>query len=202
MEGHRTRLSAAERREQIVGLALPEFARTGYFGTSTEAIARKAAISHAYLFRLFGTKKDLFLACAERTHARTIETFRVAATTWREQPRCPSILAAMGMAYRRMLSDRELLQMHMQVWAACSDAEIRTTAREHYRDAVEEIERLSGATGDQLRAFVATGMLLNVAAALSLEDVAAEQPWVRRLLFPLDPDHPGPDPATPRSKTP
>ena len=72
MEGHRTRLSAAERREQIVGLALPEFARTGYFGTSTEAIARKAEISHAYLFRLFGTKKDLFLACAERTHARTI----------------------------------------------------------------------------------------------------------------------------------
>ena len=39
------------------------FAIGGYNGTSTEAIAREAGISQPYLFRLFRTKKELFIAC-------------------------------------------------------------------------------------------------------------------------------------------
>jgi AcrR family transcriptional regulator len=180
------RLSAAQRREQIIEIALPEFARTGYFGTSTETIARSAGISHAYLFRLFGTKKDLFLACAQRTCERTIATFRAAAERWHADHAEPSVLAAMGMAYRKMLEDRELLQLQMQVWAACSDPDIRTVARAHYGEVVVEVERLSGAGPDELRAFFARGMLLNVAAAMSLDDRAGREEWVTRLLHHLE----------------
>jgi AcrR family transcriptional regulator len=178
----KTRLSAAERREQIIEIALPEFARTGYFGTSTETIARQAGISHAYLFRLFGTKKDLFLACAVRTCDRTKATFRAAADRWRRERAEPSVPAAMGAAYRQMLEDRELLALQMQLWAACSDTDIRSPAREHYGEVVDEVERLSGARPEELRAFIARGMLLNVAAAMSLDELAGREPWVSRLL--------------------
>jgi len=178
----RSRLSADERREQLIDIALAHFARTGYFGTATELITREAGISHAYLFRLFGTKKDLFLACARRMQARTLETFRTAAAGWTETAECPTVLAAMGRAYRQMLADRELLLMQMQLWAACSEPDIRVAARESYRECFEEIERLSGAEPDELRAFMAKGMLLNVAAAMSLEAIAADEPWVVRLL--------------------
>jgi AcrR family transcriptional regulator len=180
------RLSADERRRQIIEVAVAEFARTGYFGTSTETIARSAGISHAYLFRLFGTKKDLFLACAGRTCQRTIATFRGAAERWHVDHAQPTVLAAMGMAYRRMLEDRELLQLQMQVWAACSDPDIRAVARANYGEVVEEVERLSGAGPDELRAFISRGMLLNVVAAMSLDDIAGRAEWVPRLLDHLE----------------
>jgi AcrR family transcriptional regulator len=179
----RTRLSADERRRQIVDVAVPEFASTGWFGTSTETIARKAGISHAYLFRLFGTKKELFLACAVRTCERTLATFREAAERWHADHAEPTVLEAMGAAYRRMLEDRELLALQMQLWAACtSDPDIRAVAREHYGAVIEEVGRLSGADPEGLRAFVATGMLLNVAASMSLDELAGREAWASHLL--------------------
>jgi len=182
----KTRLTADERREQLIEIALAQFASTGYFGTSTETIARRAGISHAYLFRLFGTKKELFLACAVRTCERTIATFRDAAERWGADRAQPSVLDAMGEAYRRMLEDQQLLQLQMQVWAACSDPDIGAAARRHYGEVIVEIERLSGAPPEQLNAFVAQGMLLNVVAAMSLDRLADQAPRVARLL-----SHPG-----------
>src|SRR3712207_5282149 len=132
----RTRRTADERRAQVVEAALEEFAQAGLAGASTETIARRAGISHAYLFRLFGTKKDLFLACAVRTCERTKATFREAAAAWEADRAQPSILDAMGDAYRRMLADRRLLQLQMQVWAACSDPDIGAAARTHYGEVI------------------------------------------------------------------
>ena len=61
-----TRMSAEERRESVLDAAVAEFARGGLAGTSTEAIAARAGISQPYLFRLFSTKKDLFIAAYRR----------------------------------------------------------------------------------------------------------------------------------------
>ena len=69
----RTRKSAEERREEIVAIAIEQFALSGYKGTSTEAIAREAGISQPYLFRLFKTKRDLFLACYDVSHERILD---------------------------------------------------------------------------------------------------------------------------------
>ena len=102
-------MSAAARREQIVDVAVEHFARTGLHGTSTEAIARGAGVSQPYLFRLFGTKRGLFLAVALRCHDRTIATFRAAARGATVAER----LEAMGRAYAEMLSDRTLLLSQM-----------------------------------------------------------------------------------------
>ena len=75
----RVRKSADERREDILAVALRHFAIGGLHGTSTEAIAREAGISQPYLFRLFHTKKELFLACVDRADGKVSDVFRRAA---------------------------------------------------------------------------------------------------------------------------
>ena len=55
-------MSAEERRELVLEAAIAEFAARGLAGTSTEDVARSAGISQPYLFRLFPTKKALFLS--------------------------------------------------------------------------------------------------------------------------------------------
>src|SRR5712692_10232057 len=68
-----TRLSAAERRDDVLDAALIEFADRGFEGTSTEDIARRAGISQPYLFRLFGTKKELYIASVGRCYRDTLQ---------------------------------------------------------------------------------------------------------------------------------
>ena len=64
------RKTADERREEILDAAMEEFAEHGLDGTSTDTIAREAGISQPYLFRLFGTKKELYLASVAALLAR------------------------------------------------------------------------------------------------------------------------------------
>ena len=169
----RVRSTARERRVELLHAALSEFAIGGLHGTSTEAIAKRAGISHAYLFRLFGTKKQLFIACSHLCRMRIQQTFAAAAIGSNPTER----LASMGHAYRTMLDDRELLLSQMQLYAACSDPEIREVAREGFEWLRAEIGRLSGASGQQLQDFVAKGMLLNVAAAMDFPALGDSASW-------------------------
>jgi len=169
----RTRSTAQERRVELLAAALSEFAVGGLHGTSTEAIAKRAGISHAYLFRLFGTKKQLFIACSHLCRMRIRETFAAAAIGENPTER----LASMGRAYAEMLADRELLLSQMQLYAACSDPEIREVAREGFQWLREEVARLSGASGQQLQDFFAKGMLLNVAASMDFPALGDSAGW-------------------------
>src|SRR5438552_18477511 len=113
-----TRKSQAERREEILDAALDVFATRGYDGASTEEIARAAGISQPYVFRLFGTKKELFKAVVARCFRETLEMFQRAA----EGKRGAAALDAMGLAYvHRLMTDRKRLQAQMQAYAACDD---------------------------------------------------------------------------------
>src|SRR5260370_42285500 len=86
-----TRLTATERRDDLLDAALIEFAEHGYEGTSTEDIARRAGISQPYLFRLFGTKKDLYIASVGRCYRDTLELFQRAAEGRRGEEALPAI---------------------------------------------------------------------------------------------------------------
>src|SRR6185312_4435609 len=152
------RMSADERRETVLVVAVAEFARTGLQGTSTEKIAAGAGISHPYLFRLFGTKNELFTQAAEGAG---------------EGDR----LEAMGHAYVDLLADREMLQLQLQTYAACADPEVREAASHGYAELWQLVARLSGAPEDEVRAFFATGMLLNLAAAMDLPQIAGDPGW-------------------------
>lgn len=172
-ESPRTRKSAEERREEVVTVALERFALEGYRAASTEAIARDAGISQPYLFRLFRTKRDLFLACQDRCTQRIRTTFRDAARGVPQAQR----LAAMGKAYIELLRDRSLLLFQMQSYAASADPEIQAYVRTHYGELVREVARLSGGQPHEVWEFFAHGMLLNVVASLDLSAIAAEDEW-------------------------
>ncbi|MGI8824888.1 MAG: TetR/AcrR family transcriptional regulator [Chloroflexota bacterium] len=173
----RTRMSADERREEILDAAVTEFALKGLHGTSTEVIARRVGISQPYLFRLYGTKKDLFLAAVERGFDRVAESFRVAVESNPEFP-----LAAMGTAYRRLLSHREELLLQMQSYVACADPDIQVVVRQRFGDLYRFVEQVSGANEEQVRKFFAHGMLLNVAAAMDLPTSIDGEDWAERCL--------------------
>src|SRR5580704_769140 len=119
------RMPAAERRELVLNAAVAEFAMHGLAGTSTEDVARQAGISQPYLFRLFPTKKALFLALVERCFRRVSDTFAAAA----EGLDGEEALMEMADSYTRLLDDRTLLLLQMQAYAACDDEEIRTATR-------------------------------------------------------------------------
>ena len=168
-----TRRSAAERRGEIIEIAIEHFALKGYNGTSTDVVAREAGISQPYLFRLFHTKRELFLACHEVMHARIAESFAEAARGLPPEERVP----AMGKAYSDLLADRTSLLFQMQSYAASSDPEIQARVRERYADLVRQVGEATGAEPDELWSFFANGMLLNVIAALNLEVLAPSEEW-------------------------
>jgi AcrR family transcriptional regulator len=171
------RISADERREIVVGVAAEEFARRGLHGTPTQDIAEQAGISHAYLFRLFPTKVDLFVAVAQRCFQIVTEAFAKAAEGTEPGD---ERLHSMGRAYRDLLSDRTRLVVQLQSYAACDEPRVRKAVQRGWEDLYTFVERESGVGGERLRAFFATGMLLTVAAACDL--FSADPKWVERFM--------------------
>jgi AcrR family transcriptional regulator len=162
------RHTADERRDEVVAAALHAFAEGGYAGTSTESIARAVGVSQPYLFQLFGTKRELFLAAVRHGFRRTRLVFHEAARRGPDDDPSCSVLELMGMAYMRLLSDTDLLRVQLQAYAACGDDDVRQVVREEFAALYAAVKRDSGASNEDLHHFFAEGMLLNVAAALQL----------------------------------
>jgi len=171
------RLSAEERRGDVLDAALVEFAERGFEGTSTEDIARRAGISQPYLFRLFGTKRELFIATVSRCFRETLELFQRAA----EGKRGEEALHAIGAAYKEQLeTNRTWLRAQMQAYAASDDPEIRAVVRAGYGDLVAYVRRVSDADWPAVWSFFSTGMLLNVLSSMQVND--DPEPWMVELL--------------------
>ena len=173
---HPQRKSAEERRDEILDAAMGEFAERGLHAASTEEIARRAGISQPYVFRLFGSKKDLFMAATARCLRETLEVFQRAA----EGKRGQEALDAMGNAYEELLVDRNRLRMQMQAYVACDDPDVRELVRNGYGDIVTYVERVSGLPPEDVTRFFAKGMLMNVLASMDLWESPEE--WSQRLL--------------------
>ncbi len=163
------RMSAEERRESVIRAATAEFARGGYHGTSTEAIAKRVGVSQPYLFRLFPGKKAMFLAAAERCVEDTISTFEEAAKGLEGE----EALHAMGNAYTKVIAEQpERLMMQMQMYVAVAAAE---EAGEHeFGEAVragwmrlwDTVHLPLGADVNETTTFLAHGMLINCLVAM------------------------------------
>ena len=173
----RQRKSAEERREDVLDAAREVFAQQGLAGASTDEIARRAGISQPYLFRLFRTKKELFLSAVERCFAETRETFEQAA----EGTTGEAALSAMGGAYGELIrSNPNRLRLQLQTYAACEDPDVRRVARRGYGELVDAVGRVSGVDAETLSRFFAKGMLINVVASMGLLD--ADEAWAQKLL--------------------
>ena len=169
------RRSAEERREEIVEVALRHFAEGGYHGTSTEAIAREAGISQPYLFRLFHTKRELFMACSDRACDHVCEVFQRVA---REAPEGDR-LEAMGHAYAaELMPERHEILLLLQSYVA-SDPEVHSHVRARFGELVHKVAELAGVDVADTFDFFAHGMLCNVMVALDLVAEPWAAPWAR-----------------------
>lgn len=157
-------MSGVERRTQVLEHAAREFAAHGLHGASTEAIARSAGITQAYIFRMFGTKKALFLELVQDAFTRVTNGMLAAAahTTGREA------LAAMGQGYFDLLTDRTHLLLQLQGFAACGDTEVRDAVRTSFARMWEAVAETTGFDPITVKSFLAFGMLLNAGAALDI----------------------------------
>ncbi len=168
-EAHPTavRSSSEERRRQVIDAAVKEFAAHGFHATSTAAIAKRAGISQPYIYALFPNKHELFLA----VHEHVIDHIRRAFTEAARGETTPEErLAAMGHAYMELLGNRDEILFQMQSHAAAGDPALREPVRKEFMRLMEDVRRLSGASDEQVVSFMATGMLLNVVAALELPE--------------------------------
>src|SRR4051794_35541430 len=158
------RMSAEERRESVIRAAMSEFARGGYHGTSTEAIAKRVGVSQPYLFRLFPGKKAIFLAAADRCMEDTLRTFEEAA----EGLEGEDAQQAMANAYVRVIAEQpERLMMQMQMYVAVAAAEeegdpaFGESVRAGWMRLWDAVHLPLGADVNEATTFMAYGMLIN-----------------------------------------
>ena len=166
-----TRLSREERREAILEAAMEEFARGGLEGTPVEAIAKRVGVSQPYLFQLFGTKKDLFIATVRKAFERILGTFRKAAAEASEDAGAMDVMRVIGQSYGPLLEDRTLLLLQLEAYAACDDPDVRAAVREEFARLYRFVASATGAPNWALRAFFAEGMMMNTAAAMDMESL-------------------------------
>jgi AcrR family transcriptional regulator len=176
----RHRVPAAERRNALIEAAIEEFAHGGLHGTPVERIARRVGVAQPYVFSLFPSKRDLFIAAVERGFERVMQMFERAAGQFDPDTAEPgtTALRPMGAGYVEMLaSERPVLMLQLHSYAACDDEVIRERVRGAYARLVVRVSELSGATPEQIDGFLSYGMWLNVAAAMGVGDLSASE-WM------------------------
>lgn len=172
------RMTGAARRAQILGIAAEEFARTGLHGTSAETIARRAGISQPYIYRLFGTKKELFRLVVADAFEQMTRGVAAAAGERRGE----ASLLVMAAEYRRLLGDRTRLLLQLHGFAACDDPEIRATVQAAFGVHWETVAGITGLDPVRMKVYIALGMLLADVAAMDATDLDAA--WVEACLAP------------------
>jgi AcrR family transcriptional regulator len=168
-----TRMSGPERRSQVVAIAAREFADHGLHGASIEAIAREAGITQPYVFRMFGTKKALFLELVGAAFDRFSDAMAQAA----DGAQGLGALALMGAQYYQLLEDRTTLLLQLQGFAACGDSDVRDLVRGRLARMWDTVADTSGLDAVTVKSFLAFGMLLNNVAALDVDEL--NEPWVK-----------------------
>jgi AcrR family transcriptional regulator len=125
----RPRLPAGERRQAVLEAACEAFARSSYRGATTAEIAREAGITEPILYRHFGSKRDLYLACLDEAW----RTFRTLAEQALEADPA-GCLGAISDAYMARRGSTRLVDLWIQALTeAADDPVIANAIREQIR---------------------------------------------------------------------
>jgi AcrR family transcriptional regulator len=183
----RKRVPASERRDALIEAAVHHFGHGGLHGTKVSAIAAEVGVAQPYVFSLFPTKRDLFLAAVNRCFEKVSEHFRTAAEEFdRNGPQEPEEdkLKSIGKSYMDAIADDpDRLLLQLQAYAACGDDPgIQQAVRHNYAELVELCRELTDVDDERLDGFFQMGMWCNVAAALGIEDFSTESGWVEKSL--------------------
>jgi len=156
-----SRLSAEERREAILQAAISEFALRGLHGASTQAIAERVGISQPYIFKIFATKKDLFLAAVHRVYDDTLAAFTAGL-----QRRDCTPLEAMGHAFAMLVTSRDELLMLLQSVATTADPDVRAAVRRRFDELYAFLQQHSQADDFEVQQFIGYGLFLAAASGI------------------------------------
>ncbi|NQX27100.1 TetR/AcrR family transcriptional regulator [Microbacteriaceae bacterium VKM Ac-2854] len=176
----RERIPAAERRELILIAATELFGSRGFSGTTTDQIAKAAGISQPYVVRMFGTKEALFLEAIGRALEALQTRFRavVAASDGDRD----ALSHQLGNAYVDLVADRNIMRVLMQAFLAGSDPVIGPAAREGFLSTYRLLRDEAGFSPEEVRGFLAHGMLLNTLLGLEMPALYEADPDGRELL--------------------
>jgi AcrR family transcriptional regulator len=173
------RSTAEQRRAEIRAAAAAAFGAAGLHGTSVETIARTIGISEAYVFRLFGTKRSLFIEVVTDAFDAMTDGMVAAAG----DATGVDALSLMDAEYKNLLRNREWLLLQMQGFAACGDPHVKRAVRAAFGRLWTRVAEVSGLEPLQVKSFIAFGMLLNDLAALDAPALRSE--WSRQALAPV-----------------
>lgn len=173
----RVRKTAEERREEILDAAVTEFAAHGLRGASVEDMAEEVGVSQPYVYRLFGTKKDLFLAAAGHVRRRVLGTFREGASAENGDA-----LQTMGQSYNLQFFRREEMMLLLQGFAASEDPQIREAMASGFAEIWHFVQEATGSTDEEVWNFMAAGMMLTVDAAIGLMPRLGKEEWLEKYM--------------------
>jgi AcrR family transcriptional regulator len=158
------RVPAAQRRDALIDAAVEEFAHGGLHATPVDRIARRVGVAQPYVFSLFPTKRDLFIAAVERGFERVTDHFMHS-----PEPTLESI----GDSYLELIeADRNLLTLQLHGYtAACEDELVAEHVRGAYAGLVEAVQARTGASEEEMAQFSAIGTWLTVQAAMGSADL-------------------------------
>lgn len=168
------RMAMDARRKLVIREAIPVFARYGFEGATTAEIAKRSGVSQPYIFKMFQSKKALFIAACERNMRTTMEQMHDSASgkTGRDA------LEAMGDAYVEwMETNRDSLLLQVQQYAACWDEDVQHAVRHCMQDIWNMVVEITGVPLEEIAVFFAKGMLSNMVVAAGRSDGTGPQ-WL------------------------
>jgi AcrR family transcriptional regulator len=166
------------RRETVIKSAIAVFAKSGYLGTPIAAVARHAKISSAYVFKLFPSKQELFVAALEQAFDLIHATLSDGADTSADQTP-DGVLSAMGAAYATLISNRDLLMLQVHALSVADVPEIGAAFRKRLQTIAKFVKSRSGAPDAAVQRFFAYGQLCHLITTISLDGNSSA--WARML---------------------
>jgi len=119
----RQRLTAQARRQAVLDTAGRVFSKSSYRGATTAEIAREAGISEPILYRHFGSKRDLYLACLDEAWRAFREVAEEAIAADPE-----SCLGAIGDAYMAKRARIRMVDLWIQALTEASEDRVIAAA--------------------------------------------------------------------------
>jgi len=163
------RLTAEARRRAVLDTACRVFSRSSYRSATTAEIAREAGISEPILYRHFGSKRDLYLACLDEAW----RSFRaICEEALAGDP--DKSLGAIADAYMVRGRKIRLIDLWIQALNEAGDRVIATAVRKQIRevhgffaDVIRDGQRRGSIHGDrdpvaEAWIFVAGGLLATI----------------------------------------
>jgi AcrR family transcriptional regulator len=177
----KSRSTADRRRADAIASGMKVFADRGLTTAAVQRIADDIGVSQPYVFRLFGSKRALFLACLDELEARLREVFhRTVAARQADPPtarsaeaptaRSADSLPALRASFRQMIADGVVTGLWLQACAAArTDEVVAARCRSLIAAVLEETGHLTGATAEELTASLANAALVVMLQALGVD---------------------------------